>query len=122
MNGLVHTLMNTVVITVVNTLVLATITSLTLCAQNTATIEGRVTNSVTGEAVGGVKVRFLDRHSYVYSTTTDSTGSYRLTGLNDGDYRGEFRKDGFSENTGNSSSGIRSLTSRALCRFEWTRS
>jgi hypothetical protein len=29
-------------------------------------IEGRVTNSVTGEAVGGVKARFLDRKSYVY--------------------------------------------------------
>src|ERR1039458_2091860 len=84
-----------------NVLMLATMTSLTLCAQSAGSIEGRVTNSVTGEAVGGVSVRFLDRHSYVYSTVTDSTGSYRLTGLNDGDYRGEFRKDGFSESTGN---------------------
>jgi hypothetical protein len=98
MSGLVNT--------VVNTLVLATITSFTLCAQTTATIEGRVTNSVTGEAVGGVRVRFLDRHSYVYSTVTDSTGSYRLPGLNDGDYQGEFRKDGFSDNSGNPFSHI----------------
>jgi hypothetical protein len=75
----------------------ATITSLTLCAQTTGSIEGRVTNSVTGEALAGVNVRFLDRHSYVYGTTTDSTGSYRLTGLSDGDYQPEFRKDGFSE-------------------------
>jgi hypothetical protein len=85
---------------------LATITSLALCAQSTATIEGRVTNSVTGEAVGGVRIRFLDRHSYVYSTVTDSTGSYRLTGLNDGDYQGEFRKDGFIENVANPFSHI----------------
>jgi hypothetical protein len=85
----------------VNMVLLATITSLTLCGQTTATIEGRVSNSITGEAVGGVRVRFLDRHSYVYSTVTDSTGSYRLTGLNDGDYQGEFRKDGFSDNSGN---------------------
>jgi hypothetical protein len=92
-----------------NTVVLATITSLTLCAQSAGSntgsdigsIEGRVTNSVTGEAVGGVSVRFLDRHSYVYSTVTDSTGSYRFTGLNDGDYQGEFRKDGFIDNFGN---------------------
>ena len=60
-------------------------------------IEGRVTNSVTGEAVVGVKVRFLDRQSYVYETVTDSTGSYRLTGLADNDYYGEFAKDGFSD-------------------------
>jgi hypothetical protein len=90
----------------VNTSFLATITSLTLYAQTTASIEGRVTNSVTGEAVGGVQVRFLDRHSYVYSTVTDSTGSYRLTGLNDGDYQGEFRKDGFSDSSGNPFSHI----------------
>jgi len=70
------------------------------------TIEGRVTNSVTGEAVGGVKVRFLDRHSYVHDTVTDPTGAYRLTGLEDGDYRGTFTKDGFvddSRNLGNPS-------------------
>jgi len=90
----------------VNMVVLATITSLTLCAQTGATIEGRVTNSVTGEAVGGVRVRFLDRHSYVYSTVTDSTGSFRLTGLSDGDYQGEFRKDGFSDSSGNPFSHI----------------
>jgi hypothetical protein len=83
------------------TIVLLTaLISLTLYAQSTGgNIEGRVTNSVTGEAVGAVSVRFVDRHSYVHSTVTDSTGSYRLTGLDDGDYRGEFRKDGFSENT-----------------------
>jgi hypothetical protein len=60
---------------VLKTLVLATMTSMTLCAQSTASIEGRVTNGVTGEVVAGVDVRFLDRHSYVYRTTTDSTGS-----------------------------------------------
>jgi hypothetical protein len=80
---------------------LSAATALALCAQSTASIDGRITNSVTGEPVGGVSVRFLDRHSYVYRTTTDSTGSYRLTGLDDGDYQGEFTKDGFSENIGN---------------------
>lgn len=60
-------------------------------------IEGRVTNSVTGEAVAGAKARFLDRHSYVFETFTDSSGGYRLTGLEDGDYRGEFSKDRFAE-------------------------
>ena len=64
-----------------------------LLAQSAGVIEGRVTNSVTGEAVGGVSVRFLDRHSYVYRTTTDSTGSYRLPGLSDGDYRAELTKE-----------------------------
>jgi hypothetical protein len=62
-------------------------------------IEGRVTNSVTGEGVGGVKVRFLDRTSHVHDAVTDSNGSYRLTGLDDGDYRGEFTKDGFADDS-----------------------
>jgi hypothetical protein len=64
-------------------------------------IEGRVTNSVTGEGVIGAKARFLDRHSYVYETITDGNGSYRLTGLDDGEYRGEFSKDGFSDSGSN---------------------
>jgi len=80
---------------------LAAITSATLCAQSTGSIEGRITNGVTGEAVGGVSVRFLDRHSHVYRTETDSTGSFRLTGLNDGDYQGEFTRAGFSDSRGN---------------------
>ncbi|HEY1759081.1 MAG TPA: carboxypeptidase-like regulatory domain-containing protein [Bryobacteraceae bacterium] len=61
-------------------------------------LEGRVINSVTGEGVGGAKVRVLDRQQYVYYAETDSTGSYRLTGLKDGDYTGEFSKDGFLDN------------------------
>jgi hypothetical protein len=65
--------------------VLAAMTALVLRAQTGGVIEGRLTNSITGEGVGGVKVRFLDRHSYAYDTVTDSTGSYRLTGLSDGD-------------------------------------
>src|SRR5271154_3037933 len=72
-----------------------------LCAQSSGVIEGRVTNSVTGEGVGGVSVRFLDRKSYVYGAVTDSNGSYRLTGLADGDYRGEFDKDGFADESRN---------------------
>lgn len=59
-------------------------------------IEGRVTNSVTAEPVGGVKVRFL-RQGYVHETLTDSTGFYRLSGLEDGDYFGQFTKDRFSD-------------------------
>ncbi len=59
------------------------------------TIEGRVTNSVTGEPVVGAKVRFLDRHSFVYSTTTDVSGAYQLSGLDDGEYHGEFSREGY---------------------------
>lgn len=75
--------------------------SLNLCAQSTGSIEGRVTNGITGEALGGVKIRFLDRHSHVYRAETDTMGSYRLTGVDDGDYQGEFTKDGFSDSRGN---------------------
>jgi hypothetical protein len=81
--------------------VLGTIASVTLCAASGASIEGRITNSITGEPVGGVHVRFLDPRSHVYSTETDSTGSYRLTGLDDGEYQGEFTRDGFSDSRGN---------------------
>ncbi len=40
-------------------------------------IEGRVANSVTGEPVIGATVRFIDSHSYVYTSSTDSRGAYR---------------------------------------------
>lgn len=60
-------------------------------------IAGRVTNSVTGEPVGGVEVRFLGAHSYVFSTTTDANGNYRLENLQDGEYGGQFSKDGFQD-------------------------
>jgi hypothetical protein len=60
-------------------------------------IEGRVTNSVTGEPVIDASVRFIGAHSRVFSTSTDSTGTYHLTDLDEGDYRGEFSKDRFSD-------------------------
>jgi hypothetical protein len=65
-------------------------------AQATGSIAGRVTNSLTGEGVGGVEIRFLDRHSRVFKASTDASGNYRLDGLDDGDYRGEFAKEGFA--------------------------
>lgn len=72
-----------------------------LLAQSSGIIEGRVTNSVTGEAVGGVKVRFLDHQSIVHDTVTDSTGAYRLTGLADGNFNVRITKDGFAEKGSN---------------------
>jgi hypothetical protein len=80
---------------------LALLTALSLHAQSTGTIEGRVTNSVTGQGVGGVKVRFLDRRSYVHDAVTDASGSYRVAGLDEGEYTAEFTRDGFSENSHN---------------------
>ncbi len=62
-------------------------------------VEGRVTNSVTGEPVAGASVRLLDRHSYLYTASTDSNGSYRVMGLDDGEYRGEFTRDGFQDSS-----------------------
>jgi hypothetical protein len=76
---------------------LATFTLLAVAPLTAASIEGRVTNSVTGDPISGATVRLLDRHSYVFYATTDATGSYTLTNLNDGDYRGEFSKDGFND-------------------------
>ncbi len=61
-----------------------------------ASIEGRITNSVTGDPISGATVRVIDRQNYIFYSTTDTTGSYTLTGLKDGDYRGEFSKDGFN--------------------------
>lgn len=71
--------------------------SLAVYAQDQGTIEGRVTNSVTGEGISQVKVRFLDRQSYVYETLTDASGAYRISGLKDNDYKAEFSRDGFAE-------------------------
>ncbi len=59
-------------------------------------IEGRVTNAVTGEPVVDATVRFLS-HGHPLTTATDSNGAYQLTDLADGDYQGQFSKDGFSE-------------------------
>ena len=61
------------------------------------TIEGRVTNAVTGEGISGAAVMFLDRASHPYTTTTDATGSYRLSGLADGAYRGEHYDIAFAQ-------------------------
>jgi uncharacterized membrane protein len=46
-----------------------------------ATIEGQVTNGVTGAGISGATVRFMDRASHVFRTTTDASGAYRLTEL-----------------------------------------
>ena len=66
---------------------------LILCAQSAGRIEGRVTNSITGKGMGGVQVRFADDD--YHETVTDSNGSYRLTGLKDGEYRADFIIGGF---------------------------
>ncbi len=60
-------------------------------------IEGRITNSVTGEPVVNATVHFIDSHSHPFTAATDSSGAYRLTDLADGDYRGEFSQNGFSD-------------------------
>jgi hypothetical protein len=62
-----------------------------------ASIEGRVTNSVTAEPVIGATVRAIDKHSYVFTATTDSSGAYHINGLADGDYRAEVSKNGFND-------------------------
>jgi hypothetical protein len=62
-----------------------------------AMIEGQVTNGVTGAGISGATVRFMDRTSHAFQTTTDASGAYRLTGLADGEYHGAFSKDGFSD-------------------------
>ena len=47
---------------------------------------------------GVLKLRFFSRDlaalqlAYVFETATVSRGAYRLTGLNDGEYRGQFFK------------------------------
>src|ERR1700733_2977252 len=79
----------------------ASMTALVVHAQSAGAIEGRVTNSVTGEGVSGVKVRFLDPKRHAYDTLTDAAGSYHLAGLSEGDYRGEFTKDGFVDDSRN---------------------
>jgi hypothetical protein len=82
-------------------LLLAAVAAAALHAQSGSTVEGRVTNNVTGEAVSGVSVRFLDRQQYVFSASTDSSGSYRISGLKEGDYTPEFSKSGFSDSMSN---------------------
>jgi hypothetical protein len=71
--------------------------ALICAALRGGSIEGRITNSVTGEPVIDATVRFIGAHSRVFSTSTDSTGTYHLTDLDEGDYRGEFSKNGFSD-------------------------
>jgi hypothetical protein len=54
--------------------VLACLSIVPLFAQGTGVIAGQVTNSVTGEGIGGVEIRFLDRHDYVFKGSTDASG------------------------------------------------
>src|SRR5579884_2906866 len=71
--------------------------SLFLGSALAGSIEGRVTNSITGDPVIGATVRFIGPHSYVYTGVTDSSGTYRVSGLDDGRYQGEVFKDGFAD-------------------------
>src|SRR5689334_2896407 len=61
-------------------------------------IDGRVTNAATGEGVSGVTVRFQDRQNHSFTTVTTIGGAYVLAGLPDGEYQGEFSREGFADN------------------------
>jgi len=69
----------------------------TLSGQTGGTVEGAVVNSVTGTGVAGVTVRLFTQQGAHYETTTDESGTYRVTGMSSGDYESRFEKTGFGE-------------------------
>jgi hypothetical protein len=68
-----------------------------LFAQAGATVEGSVLSSLTGVGIAGVTVRLFTQQGTHYETTTDESGTYRVTGMSAGDYESRFEKTGFGE-------------------------
>jgi hypothetical protein len=66
-----------------------------VAAQDSATVEGVVVNRVTGAGIDGATVRFFASKANRYETTTDATGSFRITGIKLGDYRSFIEKSGY---------------------------
>lgn len=61
-----------------------------------ASVSGQVTENSTGTALADVKVRLLvDGHPTQFCTSTDSKGSYTITGVNQGPYKLTFQKTGY---------------------------
>jgi hypothetical protein len=67
-------------------------------AQSAAVVEGMVTDSVTHAGVAGVSVT-LWRNQQSYKATTDSSGTFVISGVNPGEYNYRFEKDGYQEHT-----------------------
>src|SRR5215831_16136950 len=60
-----------------------------------STIEGSVVNSVTHAGIEGVTVRFYTAKGVRYETTTTTDGSFRIAGVEPGEYRHTLEKEGF---------------------------
>lgn len=68
-----------------------------LVAQEGATVEGTVTNTATHAGLPGVKVTLWTQQAVHYDTTTDDSGSWRITGIKPGRYFSRFEKAGFTD-------------------------
>jgi hypothetical protein len=65
-------------------------------AQTGATVEGMVTNSVTHAAIPGVSVTLWTQKGVRYSVSaTDSAGTFRVTGVEPGEYNLRYDKPGY---------------------------
>jgi protocatechuate 3,4-dioxygenase beta subunit len=63
-------------------------------AQSAAVVQGTVTDSVSHAGVAGVSVT-LWRNQQSYKATTDSSGTFVVSGVNPGEYNYRFEKDGY---------------------------
>jgi protocatechuate 3,4-dioxygenase beta subunit len=63
-------------------------------AQSAAVVQGTVRDSVTHAGVAGVSVT-LWRNQQSYKATTDSSGTFVISGVNPGEYNYRFEKDGY---------------------------
>src|SRR5262245_4119988 len=75
--------------------------AIALSAQTGAGVEGTITNSVTHVPVPEVEVTLGPpplQSGQSYSVTTDTSGKFRISPVQPGDYRLICQKDGFSEN------------------------
>ncbi len=64
-------------------------------AQTGATIEGTVTDSVTHAGIADVKVTFSTEEADHYTAATDSSGNFRIAGVEPGEYSTSYVKSGF---------------------------
>jgi Carboxypeptidase regulatory-like domain len=76
---------------------LALILFAALAHAQTAIVEGTVLNSATRAGVPEVKVTLWTPKGARYDATTDASGSFRIAGVQPGEYRSRYEKPGFAE-------------------------
>ena len=83
--------------TVISRVAAAALILLPVALSAQATMQGIVVNSITRAGIEGVSVRLYTSTGIRYEATTSGGGLFRIVGMQEGEYRSSFEKDGFEQ-------------------------